>query len=294
MSITHDKNTFDITFVTTCKGRLHHIKHTLPLLVSESPGAIIVVDYGCPDDVGTWVEQHYPEVRVVRVDDDPGFCVARARNIGARHADTDWICFIDADVKVKSGWINWMASNLDPRFFYRAGFINGARDEETWGTFICTRKAFEQSEGFDEVYRGWGGEDDDLYRRLVFLGLAESHYPADYVDAIKHDDAERLIYYKDKDRKIHYCINSFYREAKLQIMMVQSRSFHPPLEVRQDIMNKIKESLLNWKGPDSNELPSFSFSTSGMGWMPKPYRMHKKLTFTLSMQLIPDTGLRGS
>jgi len=284
----------DIAFVTTCKGRLHHIKRTLPLLVAESPASIVVVDYGCPDNVGDWVTENYPDVVVVRIEDDPGFCVARARNLGAKRVDAPWICFIDADVQVKSGWLDWMVCNLDSRFFYRADFEDGVRDQETWGTFLCPREAFESAEGYDEVYRGWGGEDDDLYCRLVFLGLAESYYPAKYVEAITHDDVERLTYYAEKDRKMHYCINSLYREAKLQIMMVQSRRYNPPLEVRQGIMNKITESFLKWKKSNSQELPSITFTTHGTGNMSKPYRMNKRLTFTLSMQEVADTGLQRS
>ena len=66
-----------IAFVTTCKGRLHHVRETLPLIAQQAPDEIIVVDYGCPDRVGDWVTANVPQARVVRVDDDPGFSLAR-------------------------------------------------------------------------------------------------------------------------------------------------------------------------------------------------------------------------
>ena len=75
-----------IAFVTTCKGRLHHIRQTLPRFLAEKPDEVIVVDYGCPDMAGDWVEENHPAAKVVRVTDDPEFCAARARNMGGRAA----------------------------------------------------------------------------------------------------------------------------------------------------------------------------------------------------------------
>jgi hypothetical protein len=72
-----------VAFITTSKGWLHHIRQTLPLIVAQSPAEIVVVDYACPEQTGDWVEARYGSVKVLRVSDDPGFCVSRARNIGA-------------------------------------------------------------------------------------------------------------------------------------------------------------------------------------------------------------------
>lgn len=274
----------DVAFVTTCKGRLHHIKRTLPMLVAQSPAEIVVVDYGCPDGVGDWVDMNYPEVTVVRAEDDAGFCVARARNLGARKTTSPWICFIDADVQVMTGWGDWMKKNLDPRFFYRAAKDRGLRENETWGTFLCSRKAFELSDGYDEVFRGWGGEDDDLYRRLNFIGIAESSYPAKFVEPLRHGDEERLAFYDSKERDIHHCVARFYLEAKLQIMLMQSKKHHPPIDVRLKIMNLVNDSVRKWSDDRTQDLPEISFTTNGIGWLPKPYRMLKKVSFTLTME----------
>lgn len=34
---------------------------------------IVLVGDGCPDGTAAWVETHYPDIKVLRVDDDPGF-----------------------------------------------------------------------------------------------------------------------------------------------------------------------------------------------------------------------------
>ena len=108
-----------IAFVTSSKGRLHHIRETLPLMVAQNPFEVIVVDYGCPDRTGDWVQANFPAAKVVRVDDDPAFCLPRARNLGARQASADWLVLIDGDVRAGEGWSAWMQQNLQPGNFYR-------------------------------------------------------------------------------------------------------------------------------------------------------------------------------
>src|SRR6476661_4950454 len=122
-----------IAFVTTSKGRLHHIKETVPLMVAQGAAEVIVVDYSCPDKTGDWVEANFPSVKVVRVTDDPGFSVGRARNLGAAQSTADWMVFIDGDVKAAPGWHDWMQKHLSPGRFYRAAPVEGRRDPETWG-----------------------------------------------------------------------------------------------------------------------------------------------------------------
>lgn len=273
-----------ISIVTTCKGRLHHLQRTLPLLVALAPAEIIVVDYGCPDGAGDWIAVHYPAVVVVRVNDDEGFCAARARNFGARAARFSWIFFVDADVQVSGALLDWINANLDGRFFYRAGQENGVRKRDTWGSFFCSREKFEAVLGYDEVFRGWGGEDDDLYRRLSRLGLVEAEYPGDYVTPILHDDTERLAFYDIKKRDIHHCINWFYIEAKMQLMGINGQKMQPPLDIRLDIMDKVKTSILAWAEGSTDSLPSISFSANKFSWLPAPYKMKKTLTVTLTME----------
>ncbi|PUA29853.1 MAG: hypothetical protein B0W54_04680 [Cellvibrio sp. 79] len=275
----------NISIVTTCKGRLHHIKQTLPLIVAQSPAEIILVDYACPDNVGDWVANHYPSVIVVRVDDDEGFCAARARNFGAKLATSPWIFFIDADIQVAADLFIWMQVNLDQRFFYRAGKEEGSRKRDTWGSFICARKIFEAVSGYDEVFRGWGGEDDDMYRRLSYFGLIEAEYPGEFVTPIEHDDVERLNFYTVKERSTHHCINYFYIEAKMQMMAIHGRRQQPPLQIRLDIMQQVTTNILRWADGKTNELPSVSFSIQKFGWLPEPYKMRKDINFTLTMEL---------
>jgi len=233
---------FPITFVTTCKGRLHHVKQTLPVIVAADPGEVILVDYGCPDNTGDWVEANLPSVKVIRVTDDPGFCLPRARNTGAAHATSTWICFIDADIIVQDGWLEWMQENLQPHHFYRADPGEGLANLETYGTVICSREDFNAVNGYDEVFRGWGGEDDDLYHRLSFLNAnAQKRYPNHFVEAISHDDAERTVFHSIKNVKTQSFINDCYMRVKEYL---RSQGVHDiPFETRQQLFNSLSDTL---------------------------------------------------
>lgn len=232
----------NVAFLITCKGRLQHVQQTLPLIIQQAPAQIILVDYACPDNTGDWVRENHPTVTVVRVTDDPGFCLPRARNIAAQHASTPWLCFIDADIRIQPGWLDWLGRHLAPGAFYRAAAQNGVRDDESYGTFLCARSDFERSGGYDEAFRGWGGEDDDLYLRLrEDLGLREESYPLKFVEAISHDDAQRTAFHAIKSKEVQRFINDCY--IRIKRYLLKELVGELPLGSRSELMEQLKQQL---------------------------------------------------
>jgi glycosyltransferase involved in cell wall biosynthesis len=225
-----------ISFVTTCKGRLHHLQQTLPLLAALDHAEVIVVDYGCPQGAGAWVEQHYPAIRVIRISDDPGFNVSRARNAGANAATAPWLCFIDADIVIQDGLLPWALENLRADAFYRPRPV----DYEAYGSFFCTREAFLETGGYDEVIRGWGGEDDDFYLRLRLAGYREEGYPLALVAPIRHGDEERTAFYDKKNKESHHRVIQWYSNIKLDMMAIRGTPL-PPAE-RMTLMQLAKQA----------------------------------------------------
>lgn len=209
-----------LSFVTVCKGRLEHLEQTLPLLAAQPGTEAIVVDYGCPQGTRSWVSERFPRVKVVAVDDDPGFCVARARNLGAAAASAPRLCFVDADVKLREGFAAWALEHARPGHYYRAL----PPSEEVWGTCICSAEDFTGAGGYDEAFRGWGGEDDDLYVRLEDSGCLPSGFPAELVEAIGHGDATRLAQYEIKDKRIHNRVSQVYVAAKRHLAKLLGRA----------------------------------------------------------------------
>lgn len=58
---------------------------------------------------------------------------------------------------IPAGYRNW-GDEIDPRFY---------------GGVICmTRQHFEQINGFNPLYRGWGNEDEDLRERFVWANIS--------------------------------------------------------------------------------------------------------------------------
>lgn len=275
-------------FVTTCKGRLHHLQQTLPLIVADAPDEVVVVDYGCPQRSGDWVEANFPQVTVVRVTDDPGFHLARARNAGAAACTASWICFIDADVRIRPGFVAWMRGNARERRFYRQAPVDGKRDPEAHGTAVCPHRAFKAIEGYDELFTGWGGEDDDLYDRLLSAGLSMHHYPAAMVDPISHGDTERLAFHALKRKDLQHIINMFYRTAKMQVMALRGIRTELPLPARRELQRMVESAVMQWGGDAGKPFPSIRLSLKDADWLPPPYRLLTKAELTLTMDLAQE------
>lgn len=272
-----------IAFVTTSKGRLHHIKETVPLMVAQGVAEVIVVDYGCPDKTGDWVEANFPSVKVVRVTDDPVFCVARARNLGAEQSTSDWLVFIDGDVKAAPGWSDWMQRHLSPGRFYRAAPVAGQRDPETWGTVICMRMNFLAIGGYDEAYRGWGGEDTDLYDTFNSHGIIEDVYPAEFVSAIPHGDEQRVGWSGLQNQNQQMTLNLCYMAAKVQYAKLTGDRGALPLEARTRLMDTTRQALGKWFGAGAKSTLSINYvlRRSPPLWLPRPFAMRTELVFKI-------------
>lgn len=227
-----------LTFVTTCRGRLAHLRETLPTFIAQPDAAAVVVDYGCPDGAGDWVEAHFPQVDVVRSPDSTRFEGGRARNLGAAKVRTPWICFVDADTRVDATFSERLKPLLAPGCFYRAE----PRTPSTWGMAVCAAEDFEDVGGYDEVIQGWGKDDEDLYARLVMAGVRYVGFPGELVQAMAHSDAERVAHYDLKDRWLSESINHVYCRAKIDLMQI----LHVPLDldVRRRLYAQVHDKVI--------------------------------------------------
>lgn len=271
------------SFVTTCKGRLHHLKQTLPSLIKTRCAEIIVVDYNCPDKAADWISENFPLVTVVRVTDDDGFSLPRARNIGAQHVKSPWVVFIDGDVFIHDGWDAWIQRYLVKDSMYRAGPVNGTLDPETYGTFICEKSAFDRIGGYDEAFSGWGGEDEDIYRRLIAAAITRRAYPGTLVSAISHGDEERLRFSDLKDIKLRKIIHEIYMRAKSFYAGISEGREQLTIESRKKILAMITERVTQWDRQGRPVGESIKFSNKHARWLPSPYAMGVESAITISI-----------
>lgn len=235
-----------ISFVTTCKGRLEHLRQSLPQLARQPHAQVIVVDYDCPDGAGDWAAFAHPEVTVVRVENAPLFNVSRARNAGAQAAVGEWICFVDADIVLAGDFVEraWQILNRDA--YYR---VQSER-RDAFGTMICGRADYVALEGYDEVMEGWGYEDVDFYFRLGVIGRVQHALPADWMRALDHGNAERVRFYADRMSWRSLLTNAFYAQVKHDLIRHLGNA-NLPLDLRADIYRRVAAALGGAERPEA-------------------------------------------
>lgn len=226
-------NPGDFTFVTTCKGRLAHLKRSLPRMCAQAGAQVVVVDYSCPDGAADWVRANHPGVQVVQVTDDAPFVVSRARNLGGAAVTTPWLMFIDADMLLADDFLQQVLPLLRPSLFFRAA----PQSRQNWGSVICSREQYLLTGGYDEVYRGWGTEDDDFYDSLALTGARRADYPAALLSEIEHSDELRTRFHSVSIVTSHR-INQIYRRIKFDLMSIMGMAL--PLPEREALYEQVR------------------------------------------------------
>ncbi len=253
-------------------GRLGALrKSLLPML--EQGGSCMVVDYSCPEKSGDWVEASHPSARLIRVAGEARFNASAARNVGARHADAPWICFVDSDVVIAAEFSRVMVPRLAPGGYYRAT----SKDRGLGGTFICSRADFERAGGYDEMYRCWGEEDNDLYDALQFAGLERRELPEQLLCHLAHGDLERSRYYPITDVVKGHAINRVYRIIKWDVARLNRELVD--LETRRGLYEKI--SAVVGETIESGR-PADLTVTLALGLVPGGRSLSRQLTYRLS------------
>jgi glycosyltransferase involved in cell wall biosynthesis len=217
--------------ITTCMGRLEHLKQSLPTMVAQGANEVIVVDYSCPEGTGGFVQNEFPSVRVVSVPGEAHFSNWKARNAGAAAANSDLLVFVDADTLLAEGAIDWLSDNLPARaygFFLttasRAFNQSGPRlaANQLKGFQVIPAPAFRRAGGYDEVLEGYAaGADTDLEERLVMMGLVRHALdPSIIHSVIQHDAASRTQNHAHPVSK-SYAAGLLYRSAKRTLLRMR-------------------------------------------------------------------------
>jgi len=203
------------SIITTCKGRLAHLRQSLPRSIAQADCETIVVDVDCPDGAAAAVTRDFPTARVVTLKDDSPFLnVARARNRGASAATGEWLIFLDADIVVAADFATRLQPLLKPGTIFRFGPSKG-RIKGTNGSCIVHRDDFAAAAGYDEAMECYGGEDNDFYFRLELLGLKTEMLDLSLIDAVvPHDDAARVRFTRYRSKIQHQRLNSAYIYVK--------------------------------------------------------------------------------
>lgn len=193
-----------MSIITTCKGRLHHLRHTLASMLCQACSTgheVIVVDYGCPDGTFEWCRtiNSYRLVAVRVLSATAEFNRSHSRNIGARLASGQILAFVDADMRLDERWLEAASSPIRTAAAELVTVNSLGRDGwDRGGTCAVARSAFGRVRGYDELACGWGAEDADFYHRCGEFATTAS-YPATMLRPIKHSHEERVRFHAEKN-----------------------------------------------------------------------------------------------
>ncbi|MCC9166602.1 glycosyltransferase family 2 protein [Pontibacter harenae] len=139
---------------------LHHLQAFLPSVVSNSPNCeIIVADNASTDASVAFVRENFPEVRLIQLDQNYGFC--EGYNLALRQVQAKYYVLLNSDVAVTPNWTVPLLDLMEadesvavcqpkinahqhPGFFEYAGAAGGLLD--TLGYPFCRGRLFETLE----------------------------------------------------------------------------------------------------------------------------------------------------
>ncbi|MCH5597711.1 glycosyltransferase family 2 protein [Niabella ginsengisoli] len=138
-----------------------YLEEFLPHLVlsTYSNYKIIVADNASTDDSVSFLQQSYPTIELIRLDENYGF--AKGYNLALQQVQSDYYILLNSDVKVTPGWIEPMLELLEndyniaacqpkmlsynhPKFFEYAGAAGGWLDH--YGYPFAMGRVFDVSE----------------------------------------------------------------------------------------------------------------------------------------------------
>ncbi len=227
------------SIITTCKGRLHNLKRTLPGFLKQENTEVIVVDYDCPDGTSDYVALVHPNARVVSVVDRPKFNTSHARNLGAMQAKGEFLIFLDADVVIAEHFVR----HVDSLMKYPSLALFGPPAQNSLrGSCVVWRKDFDKVGGYDELLGGYEGEDLELYARLRFAGAKQIMLDPAIVHDVIEQNAEERERYRAPDLKMQFLRGQLYMSAKEMLMCVLETPILEPA-LRENLLAEINRNL---------------------------------------------------
>jgi hypothetical protein len=212
-----------IAHVTTCKGRLDHLKKTLPKnLTDDYPNAVyVVLDYDSQDDLIHWANRfHKADLDIGRLviytyrNGHMPFHISHAKNMASRCGileGADVLVTMDADnyggpgfsqyianAFINPGWLRpgiFMCPNYALIKSLPHGALRPARGYA--GRLAIWTSTFIKMGGYDEAFATWGREDICLNFRLQRSGYAMRYIPNEYLNAINHNAEVRFKEYPE-------------------------------------------------------------------------------------------------
>lgn len=204
-----------LAFCTTIKGRLPHLRRTLPRNLADNSRypdlRFVLLDYGCDRELldylttDTCCKSAIGSGRLVvySLQDSGPFRMAFAKNVSHRCGlleGADILVNLDADNFTGLDFANHVAAQFhyDSRSFLWARRVESGPDSQPRGCsgrLAVSAHAFLNTGGYDEKYSDYGPDDKDFNARLRRLGYTPREIPRCYLDIIPHGHGLRFREY---------------------------------------------------------------------------------------------------
>lgn len=200
-----EKNT--VSIVCACMDRTAALQISYKSWVNmPQVDEIIIVDWSSADNIKN-ILSITKHTKIVRVEGEKYFSLPRAYNIGIKHAAGDLILKLDVDY-VMNPYHDFFAFNIlnESVFFTGSHLIGLQQDRHGFqrylnGLLYIHKKNIDRVGGYNEELKGYGYDDDDLYKRLHQSGLTRSLIGVNpcCVFHLPHGDDVRTSRYHDSN-----------------------------------------------------------------------------------------------
>ncbi len=210
-----------IALVTTCKGRLQHLRQTLPKNLADNADyancVFVVLAYEDQEVLDYLRVAHTADIASGRLvvysyrNGGGPFRMSHAKNMAARCGmleGADILITQDADNFTALGFAQFIAESfrepgivpgifLCPNYAHIKSLPHGAlRPVRGYaGRLAVWSQTFIKVGGYDEVYDCWGSEDIDMNFRLQRAGYQMRYIPNEYLHGINHNAEVRFKEY---------------------------------------------------------------------------------------------------
>jgi len=173
-------------------NREPHLRHALPeWLKLPDISEFVLVDWSTREPFDDLLVLD-PRIRIVRAVEEPKWILAYAYNLGISHAKGDIILKCDADCIPDA---HVASLRPGPGRFYAGDWRTGTAFGKTCanGQCVFTRAQWEEVNGYSELIRRYGFDDEDFYERLKRAGHVRTEIDHRLLEFLRHSDDERVV-----------------------------------------------------------------------------------------------------
>lgn len=230
------------SLVTACMNREAHLRENLPHWL-RLPGLaeVVVVDWSNARPL-TDLTAIDPRVRIVRVVEEPHWVLSYAYNVGVAHASSPEILKCDADCRPSASIGQYRPNEHAFRAgYWRTGAAVGKPSVN--GQCFFLKRQFDAVNGYSEIIRTYGRDDEDFYDRLIAAGFARQEIPPSELDFVEHTQAERTSNQPSSNQEHPFFSTTGFREMRncflAQALPWTTASARAPFEVLEQSAQSI-------------------------------------------------------